>query len=157
MRSRVPKVLHPISGRPMVDWVVAAVADAGVTDIKAIVSSHHAEVAAHLDGKPGVTVIYQREARGTGDAVKQVPSEELEKGDVLVINGDAPLITAETVRRVIAEHRRTGSQATITSVEDPRRDDGRIIRDAKGNFASVVERKDATAKQLKVQEFNVGL
>jgi len=157
MRSRVPKVLHPICGRPMVDWVVAAMAEAGVTDIKAIVSSHHAEVAAHLDAKPGVTVIYQREARGTGDAVKQVPPDELEKGDVLVVNGDAPLITAETVRRVIDEHRRSGAQATITSVLDPGRDDGRIIRDAKGDFASVVERKDATAKQLKVHEFNVGL
>jgi bifunctional UDP-N-acetylglucosamine pyrophosphorylase / glucosamine-1-phosphate N-acetyltransferase len=157
MRSRVPKVLHPICGRPMVDWVVAAVADAGVTDIKAIVSSHHAEVAAHLDAKPGVTLVYQREARGSGDAVRQVPQAELEKGDVLVVNGDAPLISADTVKRVIAEHRRSGAQATITSVEDPRRDDGRIIRDAKGNFLQVVERKDATAKQLKVHEFNVGV
>jgi bifunctional UDP-N-acetylglucosamine pyrophosphorylase/glucosamine-1-phosphate N-acetyltransferase len=141
----------------MVDWVVDAVAGAGVTDIKAIVSSHHAEVAAHLDAKPGVTVIYQREARGTGDAVKQVAPEELEKADVLVINGDAPVISAETVKRVIAEHRRTKAQATITSVEDPTRDDGRIIRDAKGGFVQVVERKDATSRQLKVHEFNVGL
>jgi bifunctional UDP-N-acetylglucosamine pyrophosphorylase/glucosamine-1-phosphate N-acetyltransferase len=141
----------------MVDWVVDAVAGAGVTDIKAIVSSHHAEVAAHLDAKPGVTVIYQREARGTGDAVKQVAPDELEKADVLVINGDAPVISAETVKRVIAEHRRTKAQATITSVEDPTRDDGRIIRDAKGGFVQVVERKDATSRQLKVHEFNVGL
>ena len=141
----------------MVDWVVDAVAGAGVTDIKAIVSSHHAEVAAHLDGKPGVTVVYQREARGTGDAVKQVSPEELEKGDVLVVNGDAPLITSATVKRVVAEHRRTEAQATITSVQDATRDDGRIIRDAKGDFAQVVERKDATPKQLEIDEFNVGL
>ena len=141
----------------MVDWVVDAVAAAGVTDIKAIVSSHHAEVAAHLDAKPGVTVIYQREARGTGDAVKQVPPDEIEKADVLVVNGDAPVISAESIRRVIDEHRRTKAQATITSVEDPARDDGRIIRDAKGAFVQVVERKDATPKQLNVHEFNVGL
>jgi bifunctional UDP-N-acetylglucosamine pyrophosphorylase/glucosamine-1-phosphate N-acetyltransferase len=157
MRSRVPKVLHPLCGRRMVDWVIEAVTAAGVTDIKAIVSSHHADVAAHLDGRPGVTVVYQREARGTGDAVKQVPPEQLEKGDVLVVNGDAPLIAPETIRRVIEEHRRTGAQATITSVEDTARDDGRVIRDAKGQFMQVVERKDATAKQLKVREFNVGL
>src|SRR5947209_953177 len=116
MRSRIPKVLHPLCGLPMVDWVVAAVAEAGITDIRAIVSSHHAEVAAHLDPRPGVTVVYQREARGTGDAVKQVASEDLEKGDVLVINGDAPLLTADTVRRLIEEHRRSGAQATIASV-----------------------------------------
>jgi bifunctional UDP-N-acetylglucosamine pyrophosphorylase/glucosamine-1-phosphate N-acetyltransferase len=141
----------------MVDWVVEAVCGAGVTDIKVIVSAHHAEVAAHLDGKASVTVIYQREPRGTGDAVKQVPGDDLEKGDVLVINGDSPLITAGSVRRVIDEHRRSGARATIASVEDPNRDDGRIIRDAKGNFVQVVERKDASAKQLKVREFNVGL
>lgn len=141
----------------MVDWVVEAVAGAGITDIKAIVSAHHAEVAAHLDSKPGVTVIYQREARGTGDAVKHVPAEDLDKGDVLVINGDAPLISAGSIKRLVEDHRRSGAQATIASVEDPARDDGRIIRDAKGNFVQVVERKDATAKQLKVHEFNVGL
>ncbi|MBV8193895.1 MAG: bifunctional UDP-N-acetylglucosamine diphosphorylase/glucosamine-1-phosphate N-acetyltransferase GlmU [Candidatus Dormibacteraeota bacterium] len=157
MRSRVPKVLHPLCGRPMVDWVVAALTEAGVTDIKAIVSSHHADVAAHLDAKPGVTVVYQREARGTGDAVKQVSPQELEKGDVLVVNGDAPLITSASVRSIVEEHRRSGAQATLASVEDPTRDDGRIIRDAKGGFVQVVERKDATAKEPKVHEFNVGL
>ena len=141
----------------MVDWVVAAVSEAGLTDIKVIVSSHHAEVAAHLSSRPGVTVVYQRESRGTGDAVKQVPEGELEKGDVLVINGDAPLISAGSVRRLIDVHRATGAQATIASVEDPARDDGRIIRDANGAFAQVVERKDATPEQLEGHEINVGL
>jgi len=141
----------------MVDWVVEAVSAAGLTDIKVVVSSHHAEVAAHLSSKPGVTVVYQREARGTGDAVKQVPAAELEAGDVVVINGDAPLITADSVRRLVAEHRRSGAQATLASVEDPTRNDGRIIRDASGGFARVVERKDATAEELKGHEINVGL
>src|ERR1051326_9634635 len=67
MRSRTPKVLHPICGRPMVDWVVDAVREAGATDIKAVVSSHHAQVAAHLDGRS--EVIYQREPEGTRHAV----------------------------------------------------------------------------------------
>ncbi len=141
----------------MVDWVVEAVKGAGVTEINAIVSAHHAEVAAHLDAQPGVTVVYQREARGTGDAVKQVSSEELEKGDVLVVNGDAPVITSESIRRLIEEHRASGAQATIATVEDARRDDGRVIRDESGAFKEIVERKDASADQLKVNEFNVGL
>jgi bifunctional UDP-N-acetylglucosamine pyrophosphorylase/glucosamine-1-phosphate N-acetyltransferase len=157
MRSRVPKVLHPLCGRPMVDWVVDAVLAAGVMDVKVIVSSHHAEVAAHLDARPGVTVVYQREPRGTGDAVRQVPGAELDKGDVLVLNGDSPLITAESVKRVVDEHRRGGAQATIATVEDSRRDDGRVIRGGDGSFQQVVERKDSTPEQLAVHEFNVGL
>jgi bifunctional UDP-N-acetylglucosamine pyrophosphorylase / glucosamine-1-phosphate N-acetyltransferase len=157
MRSRTPKVLHPICGRPMVDWVAGAVAAAGAADIRVIVSSHHAEVAAHLDGRPGVTVVYQREPRGTGDAVRQVPGEDLEKGDVLVVNGDSPLLSADSIRRVIEEHRRSGAEATIATVVDPRRDDGRVMRRADGTFERIVERKDATEEQLGVQEFNVGL
>src|SRR4029077_12638567 len=155
MRSRTPKVLHPICGRAMVDWVVDAVAAAGATEIKAIVSSHHAEVAAHLD--PKVEVVYQREPHGTGDAVKQVPAQELEKGDVLVVNGDSPLLTSETITRVVDEHRRSGAQATIATVDDQRRDDGRVIRNKDGSFKEIVERKDATPEQLTVKEFNVGL
>ena len=140
----------------MVDWVLDAVNGAGATDVKAVVSSHHAEVAAHLDSRH-VDIVYQREPRGTGDAVKQVPSQQLEKGDVLVVNGDAPLLTSASVRRLVEEHRRSGAQATIATVEDSRRDDGRVIRGAGGSFRQIVERKDATPEQLGVHEFNVGL
>ncbi|TMF29878.1 MAG: bifunctional UDP-N-acetylglucosamine diphosphorylase/glucosamine-1-phosphate N-acetyltransferase GlmU, partial [Chloroflexi bacterium] len=115
----------------------------------------HAEVAAHLD--PRSQVIYQREPLGTGDAVKQVPAEELGKSDVLVVNGDAPLLTADSVKALIAEHRRSGAMATIATVEDPRRDDGRVLRKADGSFDRIVERKDATDKQRESIEFNVGV
>ena len=147
----------------MVDWVVDAVVAAGAGDVKAIVSSHHAEVAAHLDSYriagsgQKIEIVYQREARGTGDAVKQVAPQELEQGDVLVVNGDSPLLTADSVRRVMEEHRRSGAQATIATVVDARRDDGRVVRSQDGTFSAIVERKDATADQLKVTEFNVGL
>jgi len=158
----------------MIDWVLDAVAGAGATEIKAIVSSHHAEVAAHLDSylpsprrgegqgegdrhREHVEVVYQREPHGTGDAVKQVPAQDLEKGDVLVVNGDSPLLTSETISKVIDEHRRSGAQATIATVEDPGRDDGRVIRNSDGSFKAIVERKDASAEQLSVKEFNVGL
>jgi bifunctional UDP-N-acetylglucosamine pyrophosphorylase/glucosamine-1-phosphate N-acetyltransferase len=139
----------------MVDWVVDAVVASGATEIKAIVSSHHAEVAAHLDAR--VEVVYQREPHGTGDAVKQVPAQELEKGDVLVVNGDSPLLTSETIIKVVDEHRRSGAQATIATVDDALRDDGRVIRNQDGSFKEIVERKDATPAQLAVREFNVGL
>ena len=139
----------------MVDWVVDAVAGAGATAIKAVVSSHHAEVAAHLDSR--AQVIYQREPLGTGDAVKQVPAEQFQQGDVLVVNGDSPLLTADSIRAVVEEHRRTGAQATIATVDDPRRDDGRVIRNPDGTFRQIVERNDVTEEQRASHEFNVGV
>ena len=63
MRSRTPKVLHPILGRPMVDWVLNALTEAGAKDIKVIVSPHQVDLAAHLEGR--AQVVYQREAHGT--------------------------------------------------------------------------------------------
>ncbi len=139
----------------MVDWVLDAVEAAGAKDIKAVVSSHHAEVAAHLD--PRAEIVYQREPEGTGHAVQQVSADALAKGDVLVINADSPLLTAESIRRVVKEHRSTGAQATIASVDDSSREDGRILRTADGKFDRIVEWKDATAEQRTVPEVNAGL
>jgi bifunctional UDP-N-acetylglucosamine pyrophosphorylase / glucosamine-1-phosphate N-acetyltransferase len=156
MRSRTPKVLHAVCGRPMIDWVIDAVTEAGAKDIKVVVSPHQVDLAAHLEGR--AEVVYQREAHGTAHALQQVPAKELSKGDVLVVNGDAPLLTAATVRRLVEAHRESGAQATIAGVEDPRRDDGRIVRAADGSFERIVERKDATDKQRKtIHEVNVGI
>ena len=140
----------------MVDWVLEAVTEAGAQDVKVIASPHHAELAAHLDGR--VELVYQREARGTADALKYVPEGELRGRTVLVVNGDSPLLTAASIRKVIDAHQQDGHPATIASIEDPTRDDGRIIRAADGSLARIVERKDATAEQrATVHEFNVGV
>ena len=156
MRSRMPKVLHPICGRPMVDWVLDAVHEAGVRDVTVIANPHHAELAAHLDGR--VELVYQRDPKGTADALKQVPSGELRGRVVLVVNGDSPLLTAASILKVIHAHQEAGTPATIASVEDPTRDDGRIIRATDGSLEKIVERKDATAEQrTNVHEFNVGV
>ena len=140
----------------MIDWVLGAVTDAGIKDITVVISPHQVDLAAHLDGK--VDVVYQREAHGTAHAVQQVPDKDLTRGDILVANGDAPLLTADTVRRLIDDHRKSGAPATLASVDDPRRDDGRIIRAADGSFDRIVERKDATDEQRNtIHEFNVGI
>jgi bifunctional UDP-N-acetylglucosamine pyrophosphorylase/glucosamine-1-phosphate N-acetyltransferase len=156
MRSRIPKVLHPICGRPMLDYVLDAVTEAGAKDIKVIANPHHAEVAAHLDER-GIAPTFQREPKGTAHALQQIPEKELEGKQVLVVNGDSPLLTVETIRRVIAAHRAAKTPATIASVEDPTRNDGRIIRAADGSLERIVERKDATEDQKNVHEFNVGV
>ncbi|HWO91131.1 MAG TPA: bifunctional UDP-N-acetylglucosamine diphosphorylase/glucosamine-1-phosphate N-acetyltransferase GlmU [Methylomirabilota bacterium] len=156
MRSRTPKVLHMVCGRPMIDWVIAAVAEAGADTITVVVNPHHAELAAHLSEKdPTIEVVYQREPKGTAHALQQV--ENL-KGDVLVVNGDSPLLTSGTVKRVVAAHRGAKRPATLASVVDPTRDDGRIVRGTDGEFEKIVERKDAD-DQLRqtIHEFNVGI
>src|SRR6266852_5444044 len=156
MRSRTPKVLHMVCGRPMIDWVIAAVAEAGADTITVVVNPHHAELAAHLSEKdPTIEVVYQREPKGTAHALEQV--ENL-KGDVLVVNGDSPLLTSGTVKRVVAAHRGAKRPATLASVVDPTRDDGRIVRGTDGEFEKIVERKDAD-DQLRqtIHEFNVGI
>ncbi|HEV2033750.1 MAG TPA: NTP transferase domain-containing protein, partial [Candidatus Dormibacteraeota bacterium] len=91
MRSRIPKVLHPICGRPMLDYVLDAVTGAGAKDIKVIANPHHAEVAAHLDER-GIAPIFQREPKGTAHALQQIPEDELKDKEVLVVNGDSPLL-----------------------------------------------------------------
>jgi bifunctional UDP-N-acetylglucosamine pyrophosphorylase/glucosamine-1-phosphate N-acetyltransferase len=153
MRSRTPKVLHALGGRPMIDWVIDAVAAAGADPIKVIVNPDHAAVTAHLGGR--VEVVQQRDPCGTAHALRQVGGLE---GDVLVVNGDAPLLTARTVRRIVESHRSSRRPATLASVEDSSRDDGRIVRGRDGEFEQIVERKDASDELRKsIQEFNVGI
>jgi bifunctional UDP-N-acetylglucosamine pyrophosphorylase/glucosamine-1-phosphate N-acetyltransferase len=156
MRSRIPKVLHPICGRPMVDWVLLALGEAGVREVKVVANPHHAELAAHLDGR--AELVYQRDPRGTAHALQQIPDGELRGRRVLVVNGDSPLLTAGSMLKVIHAQEESGAAATIASVHDPSRDDGRIIRNDGGELERIVERKDATAQQrASIHEFNVGL
>ena len=158
MRSKTPKVLHPICGRPMLDWVVEAVQGAGAKDVKVIANPHHAEVGAHLSERPEIEVVYQRDPKGTAHALRQVPAGELRGRQVLVVNGDSPLLTAETVRSVIDAHEQAKSPATLASVIDPSRDDARIVRSADGSLDRIVERKDATDElRAAVDEVNVGV
>src|SRR5690348_3340182 len=156
MRSRIPKVMHPICGRPMIDWVLGAVNEAGVKDVTVIANPHHAELAAHLDGKTGL--VYQREPRGTADALQQIAAGELRGRQVLVVNGDSPLLTAASILKVLHAQQETNAAAAIASVEDPTRDDGRIVRNDRGELERIVERKDATPEQKSsIHEFNVGV
>ncbi|TMF46808.1 MAG: hypothetical protein E6I23_01755 [Chloroflexi bacterium] len=156
MRSRTPKVLHMVCGRPMIDWVIDAVGEAGADSITVVVNPHHAELAAHLSEKdPTIEVVYQREPKGTAHALQQV---EGLKGDVLVVNGDSPLLTSSTIKRVVAAHRGAKRPATLAGVVDPTRDDGRIVRGSDGEFEKIVERKDADDElRQTVHEFNVGI
>ncbi len=156
MRSRTPKVLHPILGRPMVDWILNALTEAGAKDVKVIISPHQVDLAAHLEGR--ATVVYQREAHGTAHALQQLNAKDLNGKDVIVANGDAPLITADTFKRLIEAHQQSKAPATLASVDDPRRDDARIVHAKDGSLERIVERKDATDELKRTNhEVNVGI
>jgi bifunctional UDP-N-acetylglucosamine pyrophosphorylase / glucosamine-1-phosphate N-acetyltransferase len=155
MRSRTPKVLHPIAGRPMVDLVLDSCREAGVDDLVLVANPAQPAVVEHVRGR--CEVVLQPEQKGTGHALAQVPAGRLAGRDVIVINADSPLVRPETIRRLYQAHRSSAACATLATVDDPGRRDGRIIRGRDGGFERIVEDKDAGEAERRVHEVNVGL
>src|SRR5207248_4034423 len=153
MKSATPKHLHPLLGRRMVDWVIAAARDAGMTRVVVVASPDSA------GSYDGLEVAVQEQALGTGDAVRAArPVLEGSDGDVLVLNGDVPALTPETVLALVDEHRRTGAAATVLSFEPAdARAYGRIVRDGHGRLARIVEAADASTDELALREVNSGI
>ncbi len=156
MRSPLPKVLHPVLGRALVEWVVAAVRAAGIERIVLVVPAEHSAFRELLGDSVHYAV--QAEQRGTGDALLAARAALAEtRGEVLVLTGDAPAIEPKTLRRLLAEHRQRGAAVTVLSslVAEPF-GYGRIVRDASGALAAIVEEKDATPEQRQLREINSG-
>ncbi|HUJ54701.1 MAG TPA: NTP transferase domain-containing protein [Gaiellaceae bacterium] len=153
MRSATPKHLHPLLGRRMVDWVVAAAREAGVERIVVVAS---ADTAGLYDG---VEVAVQEEPLGTGDAVHASRAALAGfEGDVLVLNGDVPALTAATLLRLVATHRNAGAAASLLSFEpEDTRAYGRVVRDGEGRLARIVEAVDASPEELELREANSGI
>jgi bifunctional UDP-N-acetylglucosamine pyrophosphorylase/glucosamine-1-phosphate N-acetyltransferase len=140
----------------MIDLLLDSCRAAAVEEVTAVISPRHQAVADHLvNGR--CEVVLQAEQRGTGHAVAQVPAERLEGHDVLVLNGDLPLVRAETIGRLRDAHREAGTPATLASVVDPARRDGRVVRGADGALERIVEYRDATDDIRALGEINVGL
>jgi bifunctional UDP-N-acetylglucosamine pyrophosphorylase/glucosamine-1-phosphate N-acetyltransferase len=153
MRSALPKHLHPLLGRRMVDWVVEAARPLG-PDPLVVVTSRESEP--ELAGLEGTTVVVQEEPRGTGDAVATARSElDGHTSDVLVLSGDTPLLTAELLRALVDEHRSSDAAVTVLSLEPPSPGAyGRVLRDREGLLAAIVEAGDASPQELSVTEVN---
>lgn len=139
----------------MIDLLIDSCRAAGVGDVVVVVSPRHEAVAAHLTGR--CEVAFQREQLGTGHAVLQVPAERLAGRDVLVLNGDLPLVRAETIARLRDGHQASGAPATLASVLDASRRDARVLRGPDGAFERIVEFQDATEDIRALGEINVGL
>jgi bifunctional UDP-N-acetylglucosamine pyrophosphorylase/glucosamine-1-phosphate N-acetyltransferase len=150
MRSATPKHFHPLLGRRMVDWVVEAARAVGADPLVVVTSP---EGAGAFDG---IEVAVQAEPRGTGDALASARgSLEGVGGDLFVLSGDAPVLSAELLRELLEAHRREGAAATVLSFRPPDpREYGRIIRGEDGAVHSIVEAVDATPEQLGVDEVN---
>lgn len=156
MNSDLVKVLHPVCDRPMVEWVVEACRAAGCGRIILVVGFQGDKVREAFAGQGDVEFVEQAQPQGTGHAVMQAEAALRGfEGDVLVLAGDGPLIRAETLRRLVATHRRTGAAATLATarIADPT-GYGRIVRDAAGRFERIVEEKDATAQERRLTEIN---
>ena len=114
MRSSMPKVLHPVCGRPMIAWPVLAAREAGAGRIVVIVSPTHDLT----PGLPGETeTVVQPEANGTGGAMRAAIDEIGESAEVVVLSGDHPLITAATIGELLESHRSAGAVATVMTVD----------------------------------------
>ncbi len=155
MRSALPKVLHPIWGRPLLGWVLTAVREAGADRIVVVVPPAEAEAVAAVVGD--TTTVVQPDQLGTGDAVRcAMPALEGFAGDVLIVSGDTPLLTAELLTDLLSAHAKSGAAGTAATfhVAEPG-GYGRVLRSDAG--IRIVEAKDATAAELEVTEVNAGL
>lgn len=135
MKSELPKVLHPVAGRPMLERVFEAVRRAGLDEIHTVVGHGADQVRERFAGRPGLAGwVVQADQKGTGDAVRVArPTLAERTGTLLVLTGDVPLLSARTIASFLDAHRRSGARASIitTDVEDPGHY-GRVVRAADG-------------------------
>jgi len=158
MRSSVPKVLHPLCGRPLIAWAVQAARDSGAGRV-IVVDNPKRRLREHLP--QGVEVAIQEEPRGTGDAVAAAAPLLGPDDTVVVINGDVALLTPAAIRGLVEVHEAAGAAATMATMElDEPGAYGRVVRDGDGSVLRVAEAKtagDATPEELEIREVNSGV
>ncbi|MGQ0634209.1 MAG: bifunctional UDP-N-acetylglucosamine diphosphorylase/glucosamine-1-phosphate N-acetyltransferase GlmU [Planctomycetaceae bacterium] len=158
MKSALPKVLHEVCGRPMIDYVLDSARTAGVGRLVVIVGHEAEMVKSALAGSPGVEFAVQAEQKGTGHAVMMC-RENLKShdGPVLVLTGDAPLMRSASFAALLDDYRREAAACVIGTAETENNFGlGRIVRDVRGEFVKIVEQKDATPAEQSIREINVG-
>lgn len=157
MKSEKPKVLHRVCGKPLCAWVIDASKKAGAGEVVSVIG-HKAEL---VRGELGnaCEFVLQAEQKGTGHAVMQA-GEYIKRaeGYVVVLNGDTPLITAETIKAAVEYHKENGNFATVlTAVLPDAAGYGRIVRANDGSVLKIVEQKDASEEEKLIKEVNSGM
>lgn len=158
MKSELPKVIHKALGKPMVEYSIEAAVEAGadMSDV-CLVVGHKADMVKDVVGE-GVTYVLQEEQLGTGHAVKCAKEFIGTDGLTMVLCGDTPLITGATLKTLVDTHIAENNAITVLTakVDDPT-GYGRIIKDEDGNFIKIIEQKDASEEEQKVNEINSGM
>ncbi|HTF97420.1 MAG TPA: bifunctional UDP-N-acetylglucosamine diphosphorylase/glucosamine-1-phosphate N-acetyltransferase GlmU [Cellvibrio sp.] len=155
MRSDLPKVLHPVGGKALVQHVVDTARTVGGEQILIIVG-HGAEKVQEKMAAPDVKFVLQAEQLGTGHAVQQALPQLRNDATVLILYGDVPLTRAETLQKLIAGVNEKQMGLLTVDLPDPT-GYGRIVRDEKGAVVAIVEHKDANDEQKKIREINTGI
>ncbi|MCK8824917.1 bifunctional UDP-N-acetylglucosamine diphosphorylase/glucosamine-1-phosphate N-acetyltransferase GlmU [Fuchsiella alkaliacetigena] len=156
MKSELPKVLHKVCGKAMVEHILFAAQDLNPERSIVVVGYKGEIVKAELESLE-VDFAYQKQQLGTGHAVMQV-EEFLQdfEGSVLVLCGDTPLLTAETLSNLVEKQQQQGVAAVLTTEVDDPSWYGRIVRDSSGDLVKIVEEEDATPEERQIQEINTG-
>ena len=162
MKSEKPKVAHEVLGKPLVRWVVDAAHDAGMSEVISVLGHMADKVSPLVEGD--TTIVMQTQQLGTGDAVnaarEAMTGEDgtIAPGTLVVLSGDCPLITPETIRALVAKRERTNAAVVVLTMhmDDPF-GYGRIVREGKGDaVARIVEQKDASPEEAAITECNAG-
>ena len=157
MKSKKPKVVHEVLGKPLVRWVVDAAHEAGISRVATVVGHERQQVEPLVEADTDVVV--QPERRGTADAVA-VCAEALAgfDGSLVVLSGDCPLITADTIRRLVDMREQADAAVVVLTMElENPYGYGRIVRDRVGAVERIVEQKDCTPAQAQVREVNASV
>lgn len=158
MKSAIPKVMHPLCGRPMLAYVLDLAKEMKLKSTLVVVG-HKREMLQGLLADYNAKPVYQDNLLGTADAVKRTESALRNFfGNIIVLYGDQPLLQKETLQRLIQKHNQTSAAATILSayMSNPS-GYGRIIRDNYGSLKAIIEEKDATDNQRNISEINTGI
>lgn len=156
MKSDLPKVLHEIDGKTMVEYVIDAAREAGAEEI-CLVVGHKADLVKERVGD-GVTYVLQEEQLGTGHAVKCAMDFIGMDGDTMILCGDTPIITGRTLEELLAYHKLYELKVTVLStILEDATGYGRIVRDEDGHFLKIVEQKDASLEEQAIREINSGM
>lgn len=158
MKSALPKVLHPVCGRPMIELVLDAARAAGVRRLLVVVGHQSERVREALSSHTDVEFVLQAEQLGTGHAVMVCgPALQNHVGPVLILAGDTPLLRASSLGGLLTDLVENDAACVVgTAITSANAGLGRIVRDANGEFQHIVEHNDATPQQLDIQEINTG-
>ena len=153
MHSDIPKVMHPILGKPMLTYPMAALKKAGADRIVVVVG-HKREMI--TDAFPDLETAVQDPQLGTGHAVMQARQLEHEEGNTLIVNGDCACLQPETLKKLL-DANKDASLTLLSAVLEDGLHYGRIIRNENGDVDAIVEAKDCSEEQKKVREINAGV